>query len=142
VFSAALVTALVLAVPHGWHAVRANPSVRSTCDPVELIAVGSQAPRLGPEGWRAPRRGQVLVLVEVDHVNHPAGPLRRPAHFQVAWTHLQRLAGCCGTPAGRGVTFWFRQQGHLLGYVVVAGRNVPLARQRATERLLDSLRIR
>jgi len=139
-FSAALVTALALTVPHGWHEVRADPHVRSTCDPVELIAIGSQPPRLGPEGWRAPRRGQVLVLLYVDHVNPVRSAPLRPVRFHVPWTRLGRLAGCCGTPVGRGATFSFRDGGHLLRYVIVAGRAVSPARRRVTERLLDSLR--
>ena len=61
VFSAALVSALVLAVPHGWHTVKVNPKLRAACDPVTLMVVGSAQPTLGRDGWRAPARGQVLV---------------------------------------------------------------------------------
>lgn len=141
-FSAALVTALVLAVPHGWHTLRMNPKLKAGCDPVTLMVVGSERPVLGAEGWRAPRRGQVLVFVEVDHTNHPAGPMRRPRHFHVPWRHLGMLEGCCGLPGAHGTTFWFRERGHLLGYVVVAGPGTTAATRRATERMLDSLRLR
>lgn len=140
-FTTTLVTALVLALPHGWHTWRADPHVRSSCDPALLLVAGSEAPGLGPAGWRAPRRGQVLVLVEVDHTNHPAGPLPRPRRFHVPWAHLQRLAGCCGTPAARGAVFSFRERGHLLTVILVAGRRVPTARRLAAERLLDSVRL-
>ena len=139
VFSAALVSALVLAVPHGWHTVKVNPKLRAACDPVTLMVVGSARPTLGRDGWRAPARGQVLVFVEVDHVNKPHGPMRRPHHFHVPWSHLQPLEGCCGTPGTRGTTFWFREHGHLLGYIVFAGRGTSAATRRATERMLDSL---
>jgi len=142
VFSAALVASLVLAVPHGWHALRANPALKASCDPVELMIVGSQRPRLGAHGWRAPGPGQVLVFVEVDHVNKPVGALRRPRHFRVPWQHLQPLEGCCGTPGSRGWITWFRERGHVLGFIVFAGPSVSAARQRATERMLDSLRLR
>ena len=141
-FTTTLVTALVLALPHGWHAWRADPAVHSTCDPALLMVAGSERPRLGPAGWRAPHRGHVMVLVEVDHTNRPLGPLSRPHHFHVPWSHLERLEGCCGTPAARGVVFWFRERRHLLGVIVVAGRDVPTVRRRATERMLASLRLR
>jgi hypothetical protein len=49
VFSAALVLSLVLAVPHGWHTIRANPALKGSCDPVELMVVGSQQPQLGSQ---------------------------------------------------------------------------------------------
>ena len=39
VFSAALVSALVLAVPHGWHTIRMNPTLKAGCDPVTLLVV-------------------------------------------------------------------------------------------------------
>jgi len=77
VFSAALVTSLLLAVPHGWHELRTSPTLQAGCDPVTLLVVGSQPPVLGREGWRRPGRGQVLVFVEEDHVNKPVGPLKR-----------------------------------------------------------------
>jgi hypothetical protein len=141
VFSAALVSSLVLAVPHGWHTLRMSPKLKAACDPVTLMVVGSQRPTLGRDGWRAPRRGEVLVFVEVDHVNKPVGP-RRPRHFRVPWRHLGRLEGCCGLPSAPGTTFWFREHGHLLGYVVVAGPRTTAATRRATERMLDSLRLR
>lgn len=141
-FSAALVASLVLAVPHGWHTIRADAALKASCDPVELMVVGSQQPRLGAEGWRAPGRGEVLVVVEVDHVNTPAGALPRPRHFRVPWRHLQSLEGCCGTPGSRGWMTWFRERGHLLGFLVFAGPGVSAARERATERMLDSLRVR
>jgi hypothetical protein len=142
VFSAALVTSLALAVPHGWHALRMSPALEASCDPVTLMVVGTKKPTLGPLGWRAPRRGQVLVFVEVDHVNKPAGPMPRPRHFHVPWTHLAQLEGCCGLPSAPGATFWFRERGHLLGYVVVAGAGTTRATRIATERGLDSLRVR
>ena len=141
-FSAALVTALVLAVPHGWHTLRMNPKLKATCDPVTLMVVGTERPVLGDEGWRVPRRGQVLVFVEVDHTNRPSGPMRRPRDFHVPWRHLSTLEGCCGLPSGAGWAFWFRERGHLLGYVVVAGPGTTAATRRATERMLDSLRVR
>jgi hypothetical protein len=141
-FTTTLVTALVLALPHGWHEWRADPQLRTTCDPALLAVAGSARPRLGPAGWRMPGRGQVLVFVEADHTNHPSGPLPRPRRFHVPWTHLQRLEGCCGLPAARGAIFSFRERGHLLDVVVVAGREVPAARRRATERLLEGLRLR
>ena len=141
-FSAALVSSLVLLVPHGWHSLRMSPTVHATCDPVTLMVAGSREPTMGRLGWRAPARGQVLVLDEVDHVNEPAGPMRRPRHFHVPWSRLQLLAGCCGTPRSPGATFWFRQQGHLMGLVVLAGRGTTAATRRATERMLDSLRLR
>ena len=142
VFSAALVSALVLAVPHGWHTIRMNPTLKAGCDPVTLLVVGSARPTMGRDGWRGPARGQVLVFVEDDHVNKPVGPMHRPRHFHVPWTHLQPLEGCCGTPATRGTTFWFREHGHLLGYIVFAGAGTTAKTRRATERMLDSLRIR
>lgn len=142
VFSAALVASLVLTVPHGWHTIRATPSLKGSCDPVELMVVGSQQPRLGPNAWRAPGGGQVLVFVEEDHVNSAVGALRRPRHFRVPWRHLQPLEGCCGTPGSRGWVTWFPERGHLLGFIVFAGPGVSAGRQRATERMLDSLRLR
>jgi hypothetical protein len=142
VFSASLVASLVLAVPHGWHTIRASPAVKASCDPVQLMVVGSRRPRLGKEGWRAPGSGQVLVFVEDDHVNKPTGALRRPRHFRVPWQHLQPLEGCCGTPGSRGWVTWFRMRRHLLGFIVFAGRGMSVARQHATERMLDSLRLR
>jgi hypothetical protein len=36
VFAATLVTALVLAVPHGWHTIKSNPKLHGSCDPVTL----------------------------------------------------------------------------------------------------------
>jgi hypothetical protein len=142
VFTTTLVTALVLALPHGWHEWRADPNVHSTCDPALLMVAGSERPRLGPEGWRAPRRGQVLVFVEVDHTNARRGQVARPRHFHVPWSQLQPLAGCCGTPSSRGWVMWFRQGRHVLGYFVFAGRGVSAARRATTERMLDSLRLR
>ena len=32
VFSAALVSALVLAVPHGWHTIKMNPKLKASCE--------------------------------------------------------------------------------------------------------------
>jgi hypothetical protein len=142
VFTTTLVTALLLSLPHGWHEWRADPHVRSTCDPVLLLVAGSERPRLDRAGWRAPRRVLVLVFVEVDHVNHPVGPLPRPRRFHVPWSHLQPLAGCCGTPASRGWVTWFRQGRQVLGYLVFAGPGVSAGRRAATERMLDSLRVR
>jgi hypothetical protein len=92
--------------------------------------------------WLRPTRGHVLVFVEVDHVSNPAGALRRPRHFHVPWSHLQPLEGCCDTPGGPGATFWFRQGGHVLGYIVYAAAGTTAATRRRTERMLDSLRIR
>ena len=142
VLSAALAASLVLAVPHGWHMIRANPALKASCDPVELMVVGSHQTQLGKDGWRAPGRGEVLVFVEEDHVNKPIGPLRRPRHFRVPWRHLKPLEGCCGTPGSRGWVKWFRERGHVLGFLVFAGQDVPAARRHATERMLDSLRLR
>jgi hypothetical protein len=107
------------------------------------MVVGSAPIGIGSRSgeWLAPKRGQVLVFVEVDHVNKPVGPLRRPRHFHVPWSHLQPLEGCCDTPAAPGVTFWFRQHGHLLGYLVFAGPGTTAATRRATERMLDSLQV-
>lgn len=140
-FSAALVTSLLLAVPHGWHELRTSPTLQAGCDPVTLLVVGSQPPVLGREGWRRPGRGQVLVFVEEDHVNKPVGPLKRPSHFRVPWSHLSPLEGCCGTPGGPGFMVWFRERRHLLGYLVFAGGGTTAATRRATERMLDSLRL-
>jgi len=141
VFGAALLTSLLLAVPHGWHELRTSAALRASCDPVTLLVVGSETPVLGRDGWRRPRRGQVLVFVEEDHVNKPAGPLKRPRHFRVPWSRLPQLEGCCGTPGGAGFMVWFRERGHLIGYLVFAGPGTTDATRRATERMLDSLRL-
>ena len=141
-FSAALVTSLLLAVPHGWHELRMSPTLKAGCDPLTLLVVGSRPPVLGPGGWRRPGRGQVLVFVEEDHVNKPVGPLKRPRHFRLPWSHLDSLEGCCGTPGGPGYIVWFRQRGHFLGYLVFAGPGTTAATRRATERMLDSLRFK
>jgi hypothetical protein len=92
--------------------------------------------------WIAPGPGQVLVFIDDDHVNKPAGALRRPRHFQVPWRHLQPLEGCCGTPDWRGWVTWFRIRRQLLGFIVFAGPGVSATRQHATEQMLDSLRLR
>jgi hypothetical protein len=36
---------------------------------------------------------------------------------------------------------WFRERRHLLGYLVFAGGGTTAATRRATERMLDSLRL-
>jgi hypothetical protein len=51
------------------------------------------------------------------------------------------LEGCCDIPGGPGVSFWFRQQDHVLGYIVYAAPGTTAATRRATERMLDSIRI-
>ena len=132
---------LQLALPHGWHSLTMNPKL-ANCDPMTLAVVGTQQPRLTSKGWVRPGRGQVLVFVEEDHVNKPYGNLRRPAHFDIHWGHFDRLEGCCGLPAMRGQTIWFRQDGRYLGFIVYAGRDVSAKTRVATQRLLDSLSVR
>jgi hypothetical protein len=135
------VAGLQLTLPAGWHGVTFDPRL-SACDPNTLAVVGTAPPRVGSNGWARPGRGQVLVFVEEDHVNKPVGDLRRPARFQIPWTRFQRLEGCCGLPAERGATIWFRQRRRYLGFLVYAGPGVSTATRRATEQLLDSLVVR
>jgi hypothetical protein len=132
---------LQLALPHGWHGLTLNPKL-ATCDPATLAVVGTNTPNLTSRGWSLPRHGQMLVFVEEDHLNKPYGSLRRPAHFHVTWGHFDRLEGCCGLPAVRGQTIWFRQNGRYLGFIVYAGRGVSAATRAKTEHLLDSLQVR
>jgi len=134
-----IAAALSLAVPSGWHVAR-DPS---DCDPVEHLEISSAPIRHTKGGELAgPARGQVLVLVMEDHVNKPVGPLRRPVHFRVPWGNMHRLEGCCGTPSSRGSLLWFRQRGRYLGFIVYAGPGTTTATRQATERMLDSLRVR
>jgi hypothetical protein len=132
------VAGLQLTLPAGWHGMTFDPRL-STCDPSTLAVAGTATPRIGSKGWTLPGRGQVLVFVEEDHVNKPVGDLRRPARFHIPWTRLQRLEGCCGLPAARGATIWFRQRRRYLGFLVYAGPGVSSATRHATQRLLDSL---
>lgn len=131
---------LQLALPHGWDGLTMNPKL-ATCDPMTLAVVGTAQPRITSNGWVHPGPGQVLVFVEEDHVNKPVGNLRRPARFDIHWGHFDRLEGCCGLPAMRGQTIWFRQDGRYLGFIVYAGRDVSAKTRAATQRLLDSLRV-
>jgi hypothetical protein len=132
---------LQLALPHGWHGLTFDPKL-ATCDPATLAVIGTQTPRLNANGWVLPRRGQVLVFVEENHALPPYSNLNRPARFQIAWGNFDRLEGCCGLPAARGQTIWFRQRGRKLGFIVYAGRNVSAVTRAKTQRLLDSLRLR
>ncbi|HEX5450537.1 MAG TPA: hypothetical protein VFW85_10830 [Gaiellaceae bacterium] len=131
---------LQLALPHGWHGLTTNPKL-ATCDPMTLAVVGTRQPRITSSGWVRPAAGQVLVFVEEDHVNKPYGNLRRPERFRIHWDHFDRLEGCCGLPAMRGQTIWFRQGGRYLGFIVYAGRGVSTKTRAATQRLLDSFRV-
>lgn len=141
--AAALLTVagLQLTLPAGWHGTTFDPRL-STCDPNTLAVVGTAVPRVRSSGWARPGRGQVLVFLEEDHVNKPVGDLRRPTRFHIRWTRFQRLEGCCGLPAARGATIWFRQRRRYLGFLVYAGPGVSTKTRRATERLLDSLVLR
>ncbi|HEY2327304.1 MAG TPA: hypothetical protein VGH52_07455 [Gaiellaceae bacterium] len=132
---------LQLVLPRGWQGLTMNPKL-ATCDPATLAVVGTQTPHLTNNGWALPAPGQVLVFVEEDHANKPYGNMHRPARFQIRWGHFDRLEGCCGLPAARGQTIWFRQNGRYLGFIVYAGRNVSAKTRAATQRLLDSLHVR
>jgi hypothetical protein len=131
---------LQLMLPHGWHGLTFDPKL-ATCDPSTVAVVGTEPPDLTSKGWRLPRRGQVLVFVEEDHLNKPYGNLRRPVRFSVKWGHFDRLEGCCGLPGARGQTIWFRQRGRYLGFIVYAGRDVTAETRAKTQCLLDSLRV-
>lgn len=138
--AAIAVAGLHLVLPHGWHGLTFDPRT-SACDPATVAVIGTAEPRVTSAGWALPRRGQVLVFLEVDHVNKPVGDLRRPRHFRIPWGRFRRLEGCCNLPAARGAPLWFRERGRYLGFIVFAGRDVPGRTRAQTQRLLDSLRV-
>jgi hypothetical protein len=142
VAAALAVAGLQLTLPAGWHGRTFDPKL-AVCDPATLMVAGTTEPRVNAKGdWAVPRRGQVLVFVEEDHVNTPTGNLRRPRRFHLPWSRFTRHEGCCGLPAARGAIVWFRERRRLLGFVVVAGPGVSAETRAQTERLLDSLRVR
>jgi hypothetical protein len=125
-------------VPAGWHTAQA----RGDCDPEQLLVVSSAPIRHTKSGGFArPSPGQVLVFLLEDHAFKPAGDLRRPRHFRVAWQTKHGLEPCCGEPDGPASMHWFRQRGRYLGFVVFINGDVPATRRATTEHMLDSLRL-
>lgn len=116
------------------------------CDPQRLL-IASPAPIRFRSGGHlaAPARGQVLVLVMEDRSvqDRPAGDLRRPSRFTVAWNELRRLDGgsACGLPDAPAYLRYFRTHGRYIGFIVFPGRHVSGTMRAKTLAVMDSIRV-
>jgi hypothetical protein len=134
---------VMLRVPSGWHAaVSRTPD----CDPERLIVASSEPLRISANGRVAsPRRHAVVVLLLEDRQvqDRPSGDLRRPRHFEVAWSDLRTLApdGYCGNPRGPAAMHYFKTHNRYLGYIVYPGTSVGRHARAQTLTLMDSLQV-
>ncbi len=132
-----------LRVPTGWHAALARTP---SCDPERLIAVSSAPLRISESGRiAAPHRGQVVILLLEDRYaqDRPAGDLRRPDHFAIAWNRLVRLepSAFCGSPNAPASMHYFRSRGRYLGFIVYPGATIGSRTRATTLAVMDSLRL-
>jgi hypothetical protein len=127
----------------GWHA---STSKSTICDPQRLLVASSAPIRFRFRGHlAAPARGQVLVLVMEDRYvqDRPAGDLRRPNHFTVAWNELRHLAGgsACGLPDAPAYLRYFKTHGRYIGFIVFPGRHMTGTARAETLVVMDSIRV-
>jgi len=132
-----------LRIPAGWDAVIAKTP---DCDPERLIVVSSGPLRITASGQvAAPRGAQVVILLLEDRYvqDRPAGDLRRPVHFTIAWSSLTRLepGGYCGNPNAAASMHYFRTHGRYLGFVVYPGAGIGSSIRAKTLAVMDGLRV-
>jgi hypothetical protein len=130
-----------LRVPAGWHAVIAKTP---SCDPERLIVVSSAPIRISANGRvAAPRRRQVVILLLEDREvqDRPAGNLRRPVRFAIAWDDLVRLepARYCGAPNAPASMHYFKTRERYLGFIVYPGADTGPQTRARTLSVMDSL---
>lgn len=133
-----------LDVPDGWHAAIARTQ---SCDPERLIAVSSAPLRISAGGRiAAPDDGQVLVLLLEDRYiqDRPAGNLRRPTHFTIAWNRLVRLEpnAFCGNPSAPASMHYCKTHGRYLGFIVYPVAKIGPRIRAETLAVMDSLDVR
>lgn len=132
-----------LTIPAGWEA---SSSKSTICDPQRLLVASSAPIRFRSSGHlSAPGPGQVLVLVMEDRdvQDRPAGDLRRPNRFTLAWSGLRHLDGgsACGLPDAPAYLRYFKTHGRYIGFIVFPGHRV-ISRTRAkTLAVMDSIRV-
>lgn len=132
-----------LTIPAGWDA---SSSKSTICDPQRLLVASSAPIRFRFGGHlAAPARGQVLVLVMEDRYvqERPAGNLRWPNHFMVAWNQLRHLDGgsACGLPNAPAYLRYFKTHGRYIGFIVFPGRRVSSTTRAKTLAVMDSIRV-